>query len=77
MESIWMGIAPGKTSTRVVALEGPSETILKAQLRNDPAHPTALATDPDHHSGRRPLRPPRGHGVVRQERHRLCLWPTR
>ena len=44
MESIWMGIAPGKTTTRVVALEGPSDTILKAQLRKDPAHPRALAT---------------------------------
>lgn len=44
MESIWMGIAPGKTTTRVVALESPSETILKATLRKDPAHPRALAT---------------------------------
>jgi hypothetical protein len=44
MESIWMGIAPGKTTTRIVALESPSDTILKAQLRKDPAHPRALAT---------------------------------
>jgi hypothetical protein len=44
MESIWMGIAPGKTTTRVVALESPSDAILKAQLRKEPAHPRALAT---------------------------------
>ena len=44
MESIWMGIAPGKTTTRIVALESPSDTILKAQLRKDPAHPRALTT---------------------------------
>jgi hypothetical protein len=44
MKSIWMGIAPGKTSTRVVAMQGPSETILKAQLRRDPLHPRALST---------------------------------
>lgn len=44
MESIWMGIAPGKTTTRVIALESPSEPILKAQLRKDPAHPRALST---------------------------------
>lgn len=44
MESIWMGIAPGKTTTRIVALETPSEPILRAQLRKDPAHPRALAT---------------------------------
>ena len=30
-----------------------------------PPHPPALAPDQDHHPGRRPLRPPRGDGVVR------------
>lgn len=44
MESIWMGIAPGLETTRVVAMTGPSETILKAQLSKDPKHPRALAT---------------------------------
>jgi len=44
MESIWMGIAPGSDTTRVVAMTGPSETILKAQLLKDPVHPRALAT---------------------------------
>jgi hypothetical protein len=44
MSSIWMGIAPGPTSTRVLAMHGASETILKARLRRDPAHPRAMAT---------------------------------
>ena len=44
MSSIWMGIAPGPTSTRVLAMHGAGETILKARLRRDPAHPRALAT---------------------------------
>lgn len=44
MESIWMGIAPGLDTTRVIAMAGPSETILKAQLSKDPLHPRALAT---------------------------------
>jgi hypothetical protein len=44
MESIWMGVAPGPTTTRVIAMAGPSDTILKAQLARDPRHPRALAT---------------------------------
>ena len=44
MKSIWMGIAPGLTTTRVVAMAGPSETILKAHLSRDPVHPRALGT---------------------------------
>lgn len=44
MDSIWMGIAPGRTSTRVLAMHGASETILKARLLRDPAHPRAFAT---------------------------------
>jgi hypothetical protein len=44
MESIWMGIAPGSSATRVIAMAGPSETILKAQLSKDPRHPRALGT---------------------------------
>lgn len=44
MESIWMGIAPSSASTRVIAMTGPSDTILKAQLARDPKHPRALAT---------------------------------
>ena len=44
MNSIWVGIAPGPTATRVLAMHGASETILKARLRRDPSHPRALAT---------------------------------
>jgi hypothetical protein len=44
MESIWMGIAPSAQTTRVVAMTGPSETIVKARLSADPKHPRALAT---------------------------------
>jgi hypothetical protein len=44
MNSIWMGIAPGSTATRVIAMDGPRETLLKARLARDPKHPRALAT---------------------------------
>jgi hypothetical protein len=44
MESIWMGIAPSATSTRVLAMAGPLDTILKARLSRAPAHPRAMAT---------------------------------
>lgn len=44
MESIWMGVAPRAAATRILAMHGPSETLLKAVLRGEPAHPRALAT---------------------------------
>ena len=44
MESIWMGIAPNATSTRLHALAGPHDTILKARLSPSPAHPRAMGT---------------------------------
>lgn len=44
MESIWMGVAPGPHATRVIAMAGPSEVILKARLSKEPVHPRALAT---------------------------------
>jgi len=44
MDSIWMGIAPGSRQTRVIAMHGASETILKARLRRDPAHPRAMSS---------------------------------
>lgn len=44
METIWMGIAPGPATTRVIAMAGPSETILKAHLSREPRHPRALAS---------------------------------
>jgi hypothetical protein len=37
-----MGIAPGLRETRLIAMHGASETILKARLRRDPAHPRAM-----------------------------------
>lgn len=42
MSSIWMGIAPGKRETRVLAMHGATDTILKARLLRDPAHPRAM-----------------------------------
>lgn len=44
MSTIWMGISPGPSSTRVLAMAGPGETILKARLAPEPGHPRALAT---------------------------------
>jgi hypothetical protein len=44
MESIWMGIAPSAVTTRVIAMAGPQNTILKAQLAAEPKHPRALRT---------------------------------
>ena len=42
MDSIWMGISPEPTVSRVVAMRGPGETILKARLRCPPSSPRAL-----------------------------------
>jgi hypothetical protein len=44
MDSIWIGVAPGPTAARVLALAGPSHTILKARLASNPSHPRALPT---------------------------------
>jgi hypothetical protein len=44
MTDIWMAIAPEPSATRVIAMAGPSETILKARLSRAPAHPRAMAT---------------------------------
>lgn len=43
MDSIWMGIAPGSMATRLLAMHGPSDTILKARLAREPSHPRAVA----------------------------------
>jgi len=43
MESIWMAIAPNATSTRVLAMAGAQDTILKARLSRSPSHPRALS----------------------------------
>jgi hypothetical protein len=44
MSNLSMGISPGPRDTRVIAMAGPSETILKARLLRNPSHPRALAT---------------------------------
>ena len=44
MESIWMRIAPGRETTRVIAMTGPDETILKALMAREPKHPRAIPT---------------------------------
>ena len=44
MQSIWMAIAPERGSSRILAMTGPDETILKAKLLSNPAHPRAVAT---------------------------------
>mgnify|MGYP000863155139 CR=1 FL=1 len=43
MRSIWVGIDPSPTGTRVLALAGAGETLLKARLRARPQHLTAPA----------------------------------
>ena len=44
MESIRMAIAPDTTSTRVLAMAGAQDTILKARLSRSPSHPRAMAS---------------------------------
>jgi hypothetical protein len=42
MRSLWMGIVPGPLVTRVLVLDGPQQTLLKARLPHAPEHPRAL-----------------------------------
>lgn len=44
MSTLSMGISPGPRDTRVIAMAGPSDTILKARLSRQPSHPRALPT---------------------------------
>jgi len=44
MSNLSMGISPGPRDTRVIAMAGSNETILKARLSRQPSHPRALAT---------------------------------
>ena len=44
MSTLSMGISPGPHDTRVIAMAGPSDTILKARLSRQPSHPRALPT---------------------------------
>lgn len=39
--AIWLGLAPSTQSTRILAMRGPSETILKAHLAPRPSSPRA------------------------------------
>ena len=42
MESIWLGLSPSARSTRILAMRGPNETILKAHLSLRPASSRAV-----------------------------------
>lgn len=42
MESIWLGLSPSPHATRILAMRGPSETILKAHLSLRPSSPRAV-----------------------------------
>jgi hypothetical protein len=44
MRSIWVGIYPRPSETRVLAMAGPDEVLLKARLSSEAQHPRALAT---------------------------------
>lgn len=44
MSKLSMGISPGPQGTRVIAMAGSSDTILKARLALHPSHPRALPT---------------------------------
>ncbi len=44
MSNLWMGIATGPRATRVLAMQGAGETILKARLLPEPSQPRALTT---------------------------------
>lgn len=41
MEALWVGIDPNPMETRILAMAGPSEIVLKARLRPRPQHPRA------------------------------------
>jgi hypothetical protein len=43
MESIWLGLCPGPRATRILAMRGPNETILKAHLALRPSSPRSVA----------------------------------
>ena len=40
--AIWMALKPGRTRTRVLATAGVQQTLLKANLAAEPAHPRAV-----------------------------------
>lgn len=44
MDSIWLGLSPSTRSTRILAMRGPGETILKAHLSLRPSSGRAVTT---------------------------------
>lgn len=42
--SLWVGIEPHPSETRILAMTGPGQTILKARLAPRPQHPRAAPT---------------------------------
>jgi len=44
MRSLWVGIDPMPDGTRVLAMAGPTETVLKARLSATAQHPRAVPT---------------------------------
>lgn len=44
MDALWVGIDPHPMETRILAMAGPDEILLKARLRPHPQHPRAAAT---------------------------------
>ena len=44
MDALWVGVDPHPNETRILAMAGPSETVLKARLRPHPQHPRAATT---------------------------------
>jgi hypothetical protein len=44
MDTMYVGISPSPRETRVIAMASPNETILKARLSPQLAHPRAIAT---------------------------------
>lgn len=44
MEDLWMAIAPGAASTRLMLMQGASTALLTGTLRRDPQHHRALST---------------------------------
>lgn len=42
MDSIWLGLCPSSRTTRILAMRGPTQTILKAHLSLRPSSPRAV-----------------------------------
>jgi hypothetical protein len=42
MESIWLGLCPSPRTTRILAMRGPGEAILKAHMSLRPSSPRAV-----------------------------------